>query len=378
MRILTLLLSCGSTPPEMVAVPGGWISLGADPLPVQVPAMRPQGQQRPGPVQRPGTKTPGQPASQAAGQPAGQPSQGPNGPPLQGGARPGTPSGGAAPRAGVGPDLGLPPGGVASEGAAGQGAPGAPPRIAPRALQARATAKWVSTGQRLTPRAVWVKPFQIDRTEVTRSAYKRFLDATGYRPPHVEEDWAQEGYNWSGNDFPKGTGEHPVILVSWYDATEYCAWAGKRLPTESEWQLAALGEQSAQRSFPWGKDYDALALNHGKMDEPNFDDSDGYLTTSPVGSFPEGASPYGLMDAFGNAWEFTSDARVDAWELVETTEKRREEGEGWTDVHTPGPSLYVAVRGGSYFFDAEAHPAGEQNQFLPELRRKTSGFRCAD
>ena len=374
MRILTLLLSCGSTPPEMVAVPGGWISLGADPLPVQVPAMRPQGQQRPGPVQRPGTKTPGQPASQ----PASQPSQGPKGPPLQGGARPGTPAGGTAPKAGVGPDLGLPPGGVASEGAAGQGAPGAPPPIAPRALQARATAKWVSTGQRLTPRAVWVKPFRIDRTEVTRSAYKRFLDATGYRPPHVEEDWAQEGYNWSGNDFPDGTGEHPVILVSWYDATEYCAWAGKRLPTESEWQLAALGEQSAERSYPWGRDYDAMALNHGKMDEPNFDDSDGYLTTSPVGSFPQGASPYGLLDAFGNAWEFTSDARVDSWELVESTEKSQGETQGWTDVHAPGPSLYVAVRGGSYFFDAAAHPAGEQNQFLPELRRKTSGFRCAD
>jgi formylglycine-generating enzyme required for sulfatase activity len=255
----------------------------------------------------------------------------------------------------------------------GQGAPGGPPRIAPRALQARAAAKWVSTRQHLSPRDVWVERFEIDRTEVTRGAYKRFLVATGYRPPHVEEEWAQDGYNWSGNDYPSGTGAHPVILVSWYDATEYCGWAGKRLPTESEWQLAALGEKGQQLTFPWGQDYQADALNHGKMDEPNFDDSDGYLRTSPVGSFPSGASPYGLLDAFGNAWEFTSDARVDSWELVQAEPI----AEGLAQVHTPGPSLYVAVRGGSYFFDSEAHPAGEQNEFLPELRRKTSGFRCA-
>lgn len=264
--------------------------------------------------------------------------------------------------------------GPGGQGAVGQGAPGGPPGIQLRPAQARATDKWVSNAQGLSSRDVWVEAFEIERTEVTRSAYRRFLIATGYRPPHVEEPWAEDGYNWSGNDFPAGTGDHPVILVSWYDATEYCTWAGKRLPTESEWQLAALGDKSQQLTFPWGKDYDPQALNHGKMDEPNFDDSDGYLRTSPVGSFPTGASPYGLLDAFGNAWEFTSDARVDSWELVETEQK----GEGWTQVHTLGPSLYVAVRGGSYFFDAEVHPEGEQNQFLPELRRKTSGFRCAE
>ena len=222
-------------------------------------------------------------------------------------------------------------------------------------------AQWSSTGgQNIEPRDVAVASFRMDVTEVTRADYREFLEATGYRPPHVEEEWAEDGWNWIGNDPPEGTEDHPVVLASWYDASEYCAWKGKRLPTEAEWQLAALGPKESVSTFPWGSEYDGARMNHGKAEEPNFDDSDGYLTTSPVGSFPAGASRYGLEDVFGNAWEFTSEFRVDSWEFSPL-----------------GPGLYVAVRGGSYFFDSETHPAGERNHFLAELRRKTSGFRCA-
>jgi len=228
-------------------------------------------------------------------------------------------------------------------------------------------------GQHIEARLVRVEAFQMDRTEITREAYRAFLLATGYRPPHVEEDWAEEGWNWSGTDFPEGTGDHPVVLTSFYDAQAYCDWAGKRLPTEAEWQLAALGEVGLDRVYPWGNDYDGARLNHGRFDAPNFDDSDGYLTTSPVGAFPAGRSAAGLDDAFGNVWEFTSDHRFDDWSLV----RSREEGEVLADVRSPGPGLYVAVRGGSYFFDLRPNPAGERHQFLTELRRKTSGFRCA-
>ena len=231
-------------------------------------------------------------------------------------------------------------------------------------------------GQRLQPVPVSVSSFWIDLTEVTRQQYQAFLVETGYRPPFVAEDWANEdGWNWSGTDYPSGTGDHPVVLTSWYDAVEYCTWAGKRLPTESEWQLAALGDDG--RSFPWGNDYSGDLLNHGKMDAPNFDDSDGFEYTSPVDAFPAGRSPYGLYDAFGNAWEFTADHRRDDWSMYTDSAGRAVTRQGGADITAPGPGLYVAVRGGAYFFDLRPNPGGERNEFLPEVRRKTSGFRCA-
>lgn len=228
-------------------------------------------------------------------------------------------------------------------------------------------------GSGVDPTPAWLDGFWIDKTEVTRADYARFLEATGYRPPHVAEAWAEDGWNWSGAAFPPDTADHPVVLTSWYDAQEYCGWAGKRLPTEAEWQLAALGPTGRDRHYPWGDQYDPSRLNHGKLDAPNFDDSDGFLTTSPAGSFPTGASPFGALDMFGNAWEFTADHRVDTWALMRSQPHQS----GVRDARAPGPGLYVAVRGGSYFFDLAPNPAGERHQFLPEIRRKTSGFRCA-
>ena len=74
----------------------------------------------------------------------------------------------------------------------------------------------------------------------------KFLVATGYPHPEVNEDWAREGWNWSGSKYPEGTGDHPVVLVNWYDARSYCAWASKRLPTEAEWEVA-------NKQFTWGE-----------------------------------------------------------------------------------------------------------------------------
>ena len=219
---------------------------------------------------------------------------------------------------------------------------------------------------------VQVSAFWMDTTEVTRSAYAQFLEATGYPPPFVDEEWAREGWNWSGTDYPEGTGDHPVVLVNWYDARSYCNWASKRLPTEAEWQLAALGPAEAERIYPWGNTYDPEALNHGMVAPPNFDDSDGYLTTSPVGAFPKGAGPYGHLDLFGNAWEYTADFRLSSWDQLLGDRS----GETIRDPHTPPIGHYVSVRGGSYFFDLRPNPGSERNAFLPELRRKTSGFRC--
>jgi serine/threonine-protein kinase len=220
---------------------------------------------------------------------------------------------------------------------------------------------------------VLVSSFWIDVTEVTRDQYAEFLAATGYRPPFVDEPWADDGWNWTGGKPPAGTGDHPVVLVNTWDARAYCAWAGKRLPTEAEWQLAVLGPADDERLFPWGNDYDGSKLNHGKLETPNYDDSDGYERTSPVGAFPAGRSRYGLLDGFGNAWEWTDDVRELSWDGYEGTQANGL----LKDPHTSEVGLYEAVRGGAFFFDLRPNPAGERSAFLIELRRKSTGFRCA-
>ena len=223
------------------------------------------------------------------------------------------------------------------------------------------------------PREVEVSSFWLDRTEVTRTAYLRFVQATGYRVPWVDEPWADDGWNWAEGLPPGGTEDHPVVQVSWYDAAEYCAWLGTRLPTEAEWQLAALGAIATPRRYPWGDDWDPSRLNHGRPEQPNFDSSDGWERTAPVGSFPQGATPQGVLDLYGNAWEWTGDIRTDHWEDY----RGRHTPEPMVNPWSPPPGLYAAVRGGSYFFGMMADTSGEHTAFLPEIRRKSSGFRCA-
>ena len=267
------------------------------------------------------------------------------------------------------------------EGGAARGSQGPPGRLdkVPGRPRAGSAELWTfSGGHDIAVKDAWVDAFWMDETEVTRAQYARFIAETGYRPPHVAESWADEGWNWEGSTPPADTADHPVVLVSWYDATEFCAWAGKRLPTEAEWQLAALGPWGHSRDYPWGDTYAADKLNHGRMQAPNFDDSDGFLTTSPVGAFPAGDSIYGARDMFGNAWEYTSDHRVDDWSHVSLVQAvTKAHPTGVRKVEAQGPGLYVAVRGGSYFFDLRPNPGGERHRFLPEIRRKTSGFRCA-
>jgi hypothetical protein len=98
--------------------------------------------------------------------------------------------------------------------------------------------------------AVLEKSFWMDKTPVTNEQYKHFLDATPkHRVPSVKEDWAKP-YDWKGRDFPKGTANHPVVLVSWDDAQAFCKWGGKILPSEQQWEKAARGIDG--RRWPWG------------------------------------------------------------------------------------------------------------------------------
>ncbi len=224
----------------------------------------------------------------------------------------------------------------------------------------------------LPKRGVQVSAFWIDQNEVSNDEYAKFLVATGYRPPHVEESWAEGEWNWDGTTPPTGKGDHPAVLTSWYDAREFCLWRGARLPTEAEWHLAAHGPAGDEWAYPWGGRYEDGRMNRGKLEPPNYDDADGYLTTSPVGHYPAGQSRYGANDLFGNAWEWVGDLRMRNWGEV-----RYGDAATSRDPTTTTLGLYAGARGFSYFADPRPNLGIGHNSFPVELRRKTSGFRCA-
>ncbi|MBI3921861.1 MAG: SUMF1/EgtB/PvdO family nonheme iron enzyme [Armatimonadetes bacterium] len=189
-------------------------------------------------------------------------------------------------------------------------------------------------------------PFFIDETEVTNSEFKRFLESTGYRPPHAENFLK----HWRSDPMPPELADHPVVYIDLDDARAYARWAGKRLPTEAEWHFAAQGTDG--RKWPWGNEFDASRCN------------DKGKGTTPVKSYPEGRSPFGCYDMVGNVWEWTESERSD------------------------GHTRFCVLRGGSYF-EAKGSiwyvPGGPQPitshaKFLlmwPGLDRcSTVGFRC--
>jgi formylglycine-generating enzyme required for sulfatase activity len=168
-------------------------------------------------------------------------------------------------------------------------------------------------------RTVDVDAFWIDRTEVTVAQFRVFVQATGYRTTAEQKGWAY-AYVESAGEWQKVTGadwrhpfgpesdaedNHPVVQVSQADAAAYCTWVGGSLPGEAQWEKAARGTDG--RIYPWGDDFDGTRLNYCDSrcgGERAFDD--GYKYTAPVGSYPTGASPYGVLDMAGNVWEWTT------------------------------------------------------------------------
>jgi formylglycine-generating enzyme required for sulfatase activity len=156
--------------------------------------------------------------------------------------------------------------------------------------------------------------FHITRTPITNAQYAAFIEASGHRAPAVDEaTWrnyrlnhAYEEtlpYQWREGKPPPGKEDHPVVLVAHADARAYAAWLSEntglawRLPSELEWEKAARGTEG--RRFPWGDEFDPARLNSWDR---------GPFATMPVASFPEGASPFGLMDAAGQVFEWTATA----------------------------------------------------------------------
>jgi formylglycine-generating enzyme required for sulfatase activity len=132
-----------------------------------------------------------------------------------------------------------------------------------------------------------VKPFFLDLTEVTKEQYQKFIDATRTPAPP----------SWQGNQSPENDNKLPVTDVTWEDAMAYAKWAGKRLPTEEEWEFAARGPEG--RLYPWGDDWIEESANVAASEGEK-------RQIAPVGQFPKGASPFGILDLAGNAWEWTS------------------------------------------------------------------------
>ncbi len=204
---------------------------------------------------------------------------------------------------------------------------------------------------------VCLDAFYIDRYPVTNEDYKRFVDATGYPVPCYEVEWADVGeYNWDPETRtpPKGKEKHPVVLVTWQDAQVYATWAGKRLPTEAEWERAARGADG--RRWPWGNDF-VEGRSNTKETEIN--------GTTPVGQYsPDGDSPGGVGDMTGNVWEWTASLfRPYPYDADDGRESR--EGAGWR-----------VLRGGSWSnpLDRARCTARLDGDFL---FFSNVGFRCA-
>ena len=209
---------------------------------------------------------------------------------------------------------------------------------------------WEDSPRRHHLQTLDIKPFYLDKFPVTNAEFKKFMDAAKYQPNDAH------GFlrDWRNGTYPEGWANKPVTWVSLADARAYAAWAGKRLPHEWEWQYAAQGHDG--RLYPWGNEWNAAAVpapeKRREMREP-----------TDVSAYPQGASPFGVMDMVGNVWQWT---------------------EEFTDEHTRAAILrggdYYQPQGSMWYFP-EAYKLTEHGKYLlmdPSLdRAATVGFRCA-
>lgn len=185
-----------------------------------------------------------------------------------------------------------------------------------------------------------INSYWIDRYEVTNAKYHQCVEAGACQEPKDLRFYNDPSF-----------ANHPVVYVTWYDARDYCYWLGKRLPAEVEWEKAARGTEGWL--YPWG--------NQLLRDRLNADNRIG--STQPVGSYPNGASPYAALDMAGNVWEWVDD---------------------WYDAY-PGSTFqsdlfgtkYKVVRGGSWNHPAEDARSDHRDIAHPERAMSVVGFRCA-
>jgi gamma-glutamyl hercynylcysteine S-oxide synthase len=211
---------------------------------------------------------------------------------------------------------------------------------------------------------VYLKAFRIDKYLVTNAQYARFIAATGHRPPS----------DWKNGKVQQGVLLHPVTLVNWYDATAYAKWAGKRLPTEAEWEKAARGTDG--RRWPWGNEMDPARLNT-------------YYnvgSATNVTAYANGASPYGVFDMAGNVDEWVeddflpykgTDAPADVFQgKVARVLNAQDQAMKLSDM-VPVNRQYKVLRGGSWKGDPFSTASYHRDYSWPNYASDFYGFRCA-
>jgi formylglycine-generating enzyme required for sulfatase activity len=225
-----------------------------------------------------------------------------------------------------------------------------------------------------------VSAFYIDRYEVTNAQFRRFIEAGGYTD---RNNWSDEGWRWRRNvtepeywsdgnpNFGEVYPQYPVVGVSWYEAEAYARWAGKRLPTEAEWEKAARGTDG--RMYPWGNEEPTCerAVFRGCGTGP-WEMSFGRLRFAcrAVGSCAAGRSPYGVEDMAGNVWEWVADWKDNKYYSKSPV------------ADPPGPTTgrYRVVRGGAWNLATNNLGSARRGNYYnsyPKYRDLFIGFRCA-
>ncbi len=210
---------------------------------------------------------------------------------------------------------------------------------------------------------VFLDAFWIDQTEVTNAMYSRCVQSGACKQPPVTTYYSDPAYS-----------NHPVIYISWDYAKDYCAWAGRRLPTEAEWEKAASWEpvKNEKRVYPWGNDFDCKKGNFEGSD------CDGVAGTALVGSFPSGASPYGALDMGGNVWEWVHDAFIETDPLSGGTKNYYAISPASNPQGVdPSTTIYRVMRGGAWKINFGFGRSAYRLWFGLNDPYDFAGFRCA-